>query len=446
MDDSSATSGGVLRSWGNLTAPGVEVRAERLDRLPPALPLSRGLGRSYGDSSLPAKGDERVAGTVLADRILAFDRRTGRIRVEAGLSLAGLNRVTMPRRWFTPVSPGTKFVTVGGMVASDVHGKNHHVAGCFGRHVRELLLRTADGRAVACSRDAERDLFLATVGGMGLTGHILEVEFDLERIPSPWIVMESERVPDVGAFVRALDAAKADWPFTMGWIDCLARGAAAGRGILMVGRWATPDEAPRHDPRPRRKLAVPFTLPGWVLNRATARAFNELYYGRHPGRRRRAVVHPDAFFYPLDAVHDWNRVYGPRGFFQYQCVLPTAAGPDAARRFLDVLGTAGGVSPLCVIKDCGEASDAPLSFPVPGISIAVDMAITDDSQRIVDRLNDFVVQCGGRVYLTKDAFTRPEHFRTMMPRLDEWLAVRRRWDPQGRLRSRQSVRVLGDAT
>lgn len=434
----------TLSGWGGHHSRGIERFSEDFARITEDVALSRGLGRSYGDSSLPAPSRPYAANSTLADRILAFDETTGVIRCEAGLTLAELNRLLLPRRWFTPVSPGTQFVTVGGMVASDIHGKNHHRDGCFGAHVEEILLRVADGRILTCSPTVEPELFWATVGGMGLTGHILEVAFRMSRIDSPWILMESERIPDIDAYVQGLKEAGPHWPFTMGWIDCLSRGARMGRGILMRGRWATPAEAPPHFRPVKRRLSVPFVLPGWVMGPLTVRLFNMGYYWRHIPRQQRRIIHPQKFFYPLDAILHWNRLYGPRGFTQYQCVLPVAAGHTVARRFLDVLTRQGGASFLCVIKDCGAEGKGLLSFPKPGISIAVDIPVRDNIQQLVDALNEFVIAEGGRVYLTKDSFTRPEHFRKMEPRLDAWLAVRRRWDPEGKLKSVQSIRLLGD--
>jgi decaprenylphospho-beta-D-ribofuranose 2-oxidase len=231
---------------------------------------------------------------------------------------------------------------------------------------------------------------------------------------------------------------------TMGWIDCLARGRAMGRGILIRGRWAEPGEAPAEPPKPKRRIAMPFVLPQFVLNPLSIRIFNFLVYRKQLRRRSVAIVHPETFFYPLDMILHWNRMYGPRGFTQYQCVLPTAAGPDAARRFLELLTAKGGASFLCVIKDCGEQGQGMLSFPMRGISIALDIPVREDTQALVDALNERVIAEGGRMYLTKDAFTRAEHFAAMEPRLAAFAEVRRRWDPQRRLKSAQSIRVLGD--
>jgi decaprenylphospho-beta-D-ribofuranose 2-oxidase len=434
----------VLCGWGRLCAPGTERRGEDLRALTQGAVLSRGLGRSYGDSSLPPPSVREVVGTPLADRILGFDVNAGLLRVEAGFSLAELTRLFLRRGWFTKVCPGTQYVTVGGMVAADVHGKNHHRDGTFGAHVRRLLLRVADGRLVECSREVEPELFFATVGGMGLTGHILEVEFALEKLPSPWIWCESERVPDIDAYVNALKRSSPLWPYTVGWIDCLSRGRNLGRGILLRGRWAEKDEAPKRPPPPKGRLKVPFDFPSWALGRLSARAFNALYYWKHLPKQRAGLAHPESFFFPLDVLREWNRVYGRRGFTQYQCVLPDEAGRGAARRFLEHLTAKGGASFLCVIKDCGPQGEGLLSFPRSGISIALDLPVRDGTPRLVSELNEVVVSLGGRIYLAKDAFTRPEHFLAMEPRLDDFLAVRRRWDPEGRIRSAQSVRLLGD--
>jgi FAD/FMN-containing dehydrogenase len=375
--------------------------------------------------------------------MLAFDANTGLLRAEAGLCLAEINRIFWKRGWTTPVTPGTQFVTLGGMVAADVHGKNHHQVGCFGEHVRSLRLKVPDGRVLDCSDLVGRELFRATIGGMGLTGHILEIEFRMVRVATAWIRYESERVPDLDTMITGLQQAAQEWPFTVGWIDCLKRGRAMGRGILLKGRWAAPAEAPAKPPEPKRRLRVPCTLPGWVLRRWTVKAFNGLYYWKHFRRLRRGLMHPEAFFYPLDAFLDWNRMYGKGGFTQYQCVLPASDARGAAHRFLERLVAWGAASFLCVIKDCGPEGKGLLSFPRQGISIAVDMPILPgQTQAVVDSLNEVVIREGGRIYLAKDALTRQEHFRAMEPRLPAWYRVRKAWDPEGRLRSAQSDRLL----
>jgi FAD/FMN-containing dehydrogenase len=432
-----------LSGWGRLAAPGQELRSEDLDRLTRDAVLTRGLGRSYGDSSLPPVSHPVVVATPLADRILSFDDGTGVLRAESGYTRHSLYHDFLPRRWFTPVTPGTQFVTLGGMVAADIHGKNHHVDGTIGRHVRAMRLRVATGDIIECSRTREPDLFRATIGGMGLTGHILEVELQLSRVPSPWIWGEMFRVANIDEYLDALKASALEWPFTMGWIDCLSKGPAMGRGVLHRGRWATESEAPRAFPRPLLRVPIPIVCPAWVMGYTVGRIFNEGYY-RWNRTKPAHLVHPERFFYPLDTLTHWNRLYGRRGFTQYQCVLPDAAGRAAVRRLLELLTDQGAASFLCVIKDCGDQGEGLLSFPLKGTSIALDLPVRDNTQSIVDKLNEFVIGVGGRIYLAKDAFTRAEHFRAMEPRLSEWLAIRRRWDPAGRLRSAQSVRLFGD--
>ena len=437
----------TFAGWGRYpTVTGLGLKSEDLVRITENAALSRGLGRSYGDCSLPADELRPVVETTMADRLLQFDPSTGTLRAEAGLSLRELNRIFLRRGWFTPVTPGTQMVTLGGMVASDVHGKNHHVDGCFGEHVDGLKMRVADGRIIECSDQQEAELFRATIGGMGLTGHILEVEFRMQRIPTPWIWRESRRMDNLDDMIAGLKEAAAGWPMTVGWIDCLAKGSSLGRGILIRGRWAQPREAPEAPPGRKRRFRVPMQLPNLALCRPSMKAFNLAYYWKHIQRESRGIEHPETFFYPLDSLDDWNLIYGRRGFTQYQCLLPHAEDNGPARRFLNLFISGGGMGFLCVIKDCGPQGKGTLSFPRPGISIAMDFPIhAKKTQPFVDSLNELVIAEGGRIYLTKDAFTRAEHFRAMEPRADAFNAVRRRWDPQAKLRSALSVRLLGDS-
>ena len=436
-----------LSGWGRVPwMRARELASEDLLEATRGAVLSRGLGRSYGDASLPPREGDLVASTLRADRVLVFDRERAILRAEAGLSLFDLNGILWPAGFACPVAPGTQFVTLGGMLASNVHGKNQHVAGCIGDHVRGLRLRVADGRVLEVGPEREPELFDATLGGMGLTGHILEVELELERIPGAWIEEQTRPVPDLGALVAGLREASRHWPFTVCWVDALRRGAGMGRGILRMGRWAEPHEAPRAVPRPRRGPSLPFPLPGRAMNRLTLAAANALYY-RLQSRPRRRVVHPQAFFHPLDALQHWNRLYGRRGPIQYQCVLPEGEEERACRRFFETLTRMGGASFLSVVKDCGPTPRGLLSFPLPGISVALDLVMREGStQRLIDALNEIVIEAGGRIYLTKDALTRPEHFRAMEgARLARFLEVRRKWDPERRLGSALASRLLGDA-
>jgi FAD/FMN-containing dehydrogenase len=267
----------------------------------------------------------------------------------------------------------------------------------------------------------------------------------MHRIPSQWIWQESRRVHDIDEFQDALEEAAPEWPYTMGWIDCLARGQHMGRGILMTGRWAERQQAPSKPPKQGFRPRLRFDWPPWVLNGFTIRLFNELYYRKQWRPRSSGLVSHESFYYPLDAIRSWNRMYGRRGFTQYQCVLPREAGRNSARRVLEVLTARGGASFLCVIKDFGRESRGVLSFPRPGITLALDIAVRDDTQALVDALNEQVLLEGGRIYLAKDSFTRREHFEAMEGiRLDEFRAIRDRWDPNRRFRSAQSVRLMGD--
>ena len=236
-------------------------------------------------------------------------------------------------------------------------------------------MRVADGSIVDCSRQEHPDLFWATIGGMGLTGHILDVSVKLESIPTPWIMQESERVPDIDHFLNSLTEAASSWPFTVGWVDCLKRGSSMGRGILMKGRWATPEEAPKHAPAVGLGPIVPFYFPNWALNNLSVAAFNEAYYWKHWQAKKSGVINPNPFFYPLDSIHQWNRIYGRAGFTQHQCVIPKAAGPNTVRKYMELLTKLGGASFLCVIKDCGPQGHGTLSFPMAGTSIALDLPI-----------------------------------------------------------------------
>ena len=435
-----------LSGWGrHPVVQGYEIAGENLEAITRTVVLTRGLGRSYGDAGLPPPGGHPVAVSTRADRIIAFDPATGILRAEAGLSLAALNRTFLPRGWFPPASPGTQFVTLGGLVAADVHGKSHHREGTFGEHVTGLRMRVGDGRVLEVREESEPELFRATLGGMGLTGHILEVEFRMRRIASPWIWAESERFEDLDALIAALGDASAAWPYTVAWVDLLGRGRARRRGILERGRWAEPAEAPARSPRAKHAVAVPWTCPDWLLSSGLVTPLNAVRYWLHGPTVKRGIVHPASFFYPLDALGNWNRLYGNRGFTQYQAVLPWRAGVCAHERLLGAADRAGASPFLGVLKDFSNEGRGALSFPKPGLSVVLDMPIRGQhTQAVVDALNDVVAAEGGRVYLAKDALTRAEHFRAMEPRLDRWLEVRRRWDPRAAIRSALSVRLFGD--
>ena len=431
----------MLSGWGRVFGPGREVCSEDLEALTRGATLTRGLARSYGDSSLPHPADGVVASSRLADRILSFDESTGVLRAESGFSLLQLNRTFWKRGFAAPVAPGTQFITLGGMVSADVHGKDHHVTGGFGAHASEIRMCLASGDIVTASRTENADLFRATIGGMGLLGHILDVTFKMPRIPSAWVAIETEKMPDLDSYLAGLKEAAKRFPFTMGWIDTLGATGALGRGILMRGRWAEPHEGRPFVPESLRRPGLPFVFPEFAVSRLTVSAFNSFYYGIHPSTMRRRVEHPETFFYPLDAVRHWNRVYGRRGFTQYQCVIPDSAGPEGVKSFVGLLRKTGGSSMVSVIKDCGDEGEGLLSFPMRGTTVAADFPARDHVQSIVDILNAHLIELGGRIYLTKDRYTRAADYRRMDKRIDAFLTVKKKYDPMGRLRSAQSARL-----
>lgn len=439
--------GGVAREWvqgwGGLGTRAEVLRGEKLEPLGRRAILARGLGRAYGDSALPPPGThDPVLVTTRADRILALDEGSCRLRAEAGLELGQLLSILARRNLFVPVVPGTQFVTLGGMVAADVHGKNHHLAGTFGRHVEALRMLTGQGEVLEASRERHADLFRATLGGMGLTGHILEVACRIERIPSPWILEERRRATNLDELLELLATSARHWPFTVAWLDALARGGQLGRGVVWRGRWAEANEAPAAPPRSGRRIAVPFEFPRGVLREETVRLLNAIQFGMASRTWRRRVVPYEAFFFPLDRVRHWNRIYGPDGLTQFQCVLPAAGCPGAVRRFLELASELGGSSFLCVLKDCGPRGEGILSFPFDGISVALDLPVRPGIEQRVDRLAQATAEEGGRVYLAKDGYLTARRFRQLEPRLDEFLEIRKRYDPAGRIVSAQFVRLM----
>ena len=387
--------------------------------------------------------DGRVVLTRRLDRMLDFDPTTGWLSAESGVSYEDLLRIFVPRGFFPPVTPGTQFVTLGGALACDVHGKNHHVAGSFSDHVRGFDLLVGDGSVVHVTRSTQPDLFRATVGGMGLTGIVLALEVQLQPIHNPWIVMESIRVENLEHFFE-VSAESASATHTVSWIDCVTRGAGMGRGIFMRG-----GHAPADTPAPSGSalvaaakrllhpvLDVPFDAPSWALNGTTIKAFNEVYFRRHKKGLVRSVTHYEPFFYPLDAVRNWNRIYGRRGFLQYQMVLPKDPEHRAIREILDAITASRLGSFLAVIKEFGDKDNGGLSFPAPGVTLALDFAHTGpDLLNLMLRLDAITLAAGGRVYLGKDSRLPKETFQAMYPGWRVWKEVKDLWDPRGLFRS-----------
>ncbi len=436
-----------LASWGRLGSWPHEARAlfdrESIARQLADGPsgIAYGMGRSYGDVCLnPGGGAWLTAGL---DRFVSFDAATGRLRCEAGVRLGQIQQFAVPRGWILPVTPGTWMATVGGAIANDVHGKNHHVRGAFGEHVLRLRLVRTDGESFECGPHERPDWFAATVGGMGLTGIVAEAELQLMPVDGPWL--DTETVPFVGlqAFFELADASEADWEYTVSWIDCLSGGLAGGlsgsrtRGLFMRGKHSP--ERLRAVPAERRR-AMPFVPPVSLVNGLSLRLFNAAYYALNRMSAGPSTAHYRPFFYPLDHLADWNRMYGPSGFFQHQCVVPRAVGHDAIGAMLDAIARSGEGSFLAVLKTFGARPGIGLlSFPMPGVTLALDFPNRGASTvALLERLDAIVREAGGRLYAAKDARMSRALFEAGYPRLGDFL---RFCDPK--LSSAMSRRLMG---
>ncbi|AZM60436.1 MULTISPECIES: FAD-binding oxidoreductase [unclassified Streptomyces] len=407
--------------------------------------IARGLGRAYGDAAQNAGG--AVLDMTGLDRIHAIDADGGTVLCDAGVSLHRLMEVLLPLGWFVPVTPGTRYVTVGGAIGADIHGKNHHVSGSFSRHVLSLELLTADGRVTAVAPGTP--LFEATAGGMGLTGVILTATIRLQPVETSLMSVDTERADDLDDLMARLAGTDHRYRYSVAWIDLLARGRATGRAVLTRGDHAPLDALPRgararREPlafRTSRLPAAPSFVPEGLLSRTTVGLFNELWYRRAPRARTGQLQRIPAFFHPLDGVPHWNRVYGRGGFVQYQFVV----GPgreDALRRIVRRVSERRCPSFLAVLKRFGEADPGWLSFPMPGWTLALDVpASLPGLGGFLDELDEEVAGAGGRVYLAKDSRLRPELLAAMYPRLDDFRALRAELDPRGVFTSDLSRRL-----
>lgn len=433
-----------LTGWGR--HPRVSARACRPERRRDAVAaltraeaasgmIAHGGGRSYGDQALNGGGDVMLTGRL--DRVLAFDPATGEIVVESGVTFADLMRDFLPRGFMVPVTPGTAFATIGGAVANDVHGKNHDRAGSFGDYVRWIDLLLPSGEVRRVSPENDDTLFAATIGGAGLTGIILAIAFPLVRTQSPHVSVTRQRMPDLAAFLAAFAETRETASYSVGWIDALATGGSLGRGILETAETAPASGALS----PRRARRIGFDFPALALNNLTVRAFNEIYYRRIPaGGATRTEALP-VFFYPLDALLEWNRIYGKPGFAQFQCALPEAAAENGLTRLLEAISRSGAASFLAVLKTLGGKGRGMLSFPVRGHTLALDFPWRRGTPDLLRQLEAITLEHGGRIYLAKDCALSAEGFRLMYPRREEFMAVRARIDPAGRLQSDMARRL-----
>lgn len=375
--------------------------------------LAYGKGRSYGDVCLNDGGT-----LVIMDRcarIRAFDTTTGVITAEAGLTISDLLRVIVPRGWFVPVTPGTKHVTLGGALANDVHGKNHHRVGTFGCHVHAFTLVRTDGTVMECSPQQHADMFAATIGGLGLTGIITTVTLQLIPIASRMIDEESIKARSLREVIDLTIASDHEWDYTVSWIDVLATGSSLGKGLVLRGNFSTTSDGTLQAPWKEPLLRIPLQGPKWLLSKPTIAMFNTVWYGKQFGRMHRRHIDLEPFFYPLDAVERWNLLYGSRGMLQYQCVVPLEGGEEAMRRILSTMQGGGISSFLAVVKMFGNAqSPGIMSFPRPGLTLTLDMPIGGKRMfDALDRCDAIVHDMGGRIYPAKDARVQGTMFRAM---------------------------------
>ncbi len=436
-----------LTGWGRFrSSPAQMVRPERLRNFKPVFDnqIVRGMGRSYGDSALNSEG-----GVILStrlNRMLEFDVVQGVIKAEAGVSLADILATALPRGWFLPVTPGTKFCSLGGCLAADVHGKNHHHEGCFSAHVTEATLIVADGTRVTIGPNEHPELFWATAGGMGLTGMIVDVTLQLKKVENAYLEVTHRVAKNLEAMMGLLDNPEFDDEYTVAWIDCLAKNEELGRGIVMSGHHIAEAQLPlryrwhRHSIPTEPKKKLPFTFADWMLSPTTVKLFNKMYFWYH-GRRKKFITHAEKFFYPLDAIKNWPVMYGKNGFLQYQFVLPSETALDGMHHIIQAIADAGHASFLAVLKKFGPQGEGWMSFPHEGYTLALDIPVREGVIELLNELDLLVTRNGGRIYLAKDARMNSKHMVKMYPRLPEFRSYLDLADPEGRFASDQSRRL-----
>lgn len=394
--DAEMKSGETLREVKNFLMENKEV-------------IARGNGRSYGDAAL----SDAIFSTKRLNKFISFDRIEGVLECESGVLLSDILEISVPQGYFLNVTPGTKFISVGGAIASDVHGKNHHAEGCFSEYVISFQLMKANGEVIQCSRQENEEVFWATIGGMGLTGIILSAKIKLKNIESSYIRQESIKAENLDEIFQLFDESE-DWTYTVAWIDCLQKGKNIGRSILMRGEHALRDELPaslKKEPlkvKKKNALSVPFYFPSFVLNSLSIKVFNWLYYRKQSKKEVKNFVHYEPFFYPLDVIHQWNKIYGKKGFIQYQMVIPKERGKEGMKKILETIAKSGNGSFLAVLKLFGKNNpQAYNSFPIEGYTLALDFKVNSKLPKLVSDLDKVVEEFGGRIYLTKDAMSKP---------------------------------------
>ena len=428
-----------LLSWGRY--PKVKntiFKFEKMEMLKPIIEKHKpiipyGNGRSYGDSAL----SDTIIHMKPHDYFIDFDEHSGLLHVQAGVLLSEILESFVPRGWFLKVTPGTKLITVGGAVASDVHGKNHHIEGCFSECVKEFEIMLADGQVITCSRGKIPELFKATCGGMGLTGIILNAKIYLKKINSQYIAQTTIKTQNLKETFEAFEEYK-DSSYSVAWIDCLAKGDNIGKSLLMVGDFRNDGQLNYSN---KNKLSIPFNFPPIALNNWSVRSFNWLYYNKVKERTSKQKVSIDGFFYPLDSIGHWNRIYGKNGFVQYQFILPKELSYEGLAAILKMISDSGKGSFLAVLKLYGKANDNYLSFPMEGYSLALDFKMEKGLFELLNKLDEIVIQYKGRIYLAKDARVSKETFEQGYPLIETFRQYRKEHKMDKRFQSLQSKRV-----
>lgn len=430
----------AISSWGRLSADLHEtISFDDLGRIRNLIGnsvfpgLAHGMGRSYGDCCLNPGGALWLVTKL--DKFIAFDEKSGRLVCEAGVLLKDIQKLFIPRGWALPVTPGTQMVTVGGAIANDVHGKNHHKLGSFGNHVKSITVLRTDGELIDCGPDERSDWFAATVGGIGLTGVIIQADIQMIRVEGPWIDIETIPYGGLEEFFKISDRSENAWDYTVAWFDCTSN--SKGRGIFLQGN---PSNNRRDARESDFRLNFPIVPPISLINKFSLRFLNNAYFWLKKYKKGRRLSSLESFFYPLDKVHDWNKLYGPKGFFQYQSVVPHDSKKEIIDIMLKEISKSGDGSFLAVLKTFGDKKAVGmLSFPMPGVTLALDFPNYGDSTRkLLNRLDAIVCEAGGRVYLAKDARMSRAFFESTYRRLSEFAAYR---DPN--ISSSLSRRLMG---
>ncbi len=398
------------------------------------------MGRCYGDAALA----ENVYSTQAFNQVLHFDKDNGTIHCQSGATLDEILELIVPHGWFLPVTPGTKFISVGGAIAADIHGKNHHKEGSFSNHLLSFTLFTSSNETVTCTKQENPNIFWATCGGMGLTGIILEATFQLKKIESVFIRQEVVAANNLKELMQAFEDSS-DWTYTVSWLDCFAKGEAMGKGVLFRGEHALTNELPAKKQKlevPRKpKLNIPFFLPVFTLNRLSIKAFNFLYYRMQISKPNPHFVDYDSFFYPLDSIHNWNRMYGRKGFTQYQLLLPKEISHQGISEVLQIVSKSNYGSFLAVLKLFGKQEQKFLGFPSEGYTLTLDFPINKKVLAMLDELDKIVIKYSGKVYLAKDVRVDKDTFKAMYGNLDKFQEVLKTINPEEKFSSLLSKRV-----